>query len=448
MLSMSTNTNITQNQSLVFTPQLQQAIKILLLNNIALSSYAENIAEENPFLEVDLPEVTAPASLGISISQKASKFDPINLLADKSGESFGAMLFAQVDDILKNQSDRSIGYALASHVEPTGWLTTPLSLLAENLNVKEDYILKVLYKLQTAEPAGLFARNLAECLSLQIPITDGDCIEMNIIIQNLQLLERGLINEMRRKVGCSADELKRLLRRLRGLNPKPGLDLAEGEQAPINAPDLLTAKGENGEWFVKLNGATLPVLNVDEITGRRVRKFLKQDVDQAYVRENLGNARWLKRAIVQRNETSIKVAAEIVRIQQPFLEYGMRHMRPLKLKTVADAVGLHESTISRVTSALMMQTPQGTFPLKTFFSNAIELEGSDEGASARMVREKIRTLIGKEALVKPLSDEFIMQKLNSEGLNIARRTIAKYRKLDKIPSSSQRRRHYQQQVAM
>lgn len=448
MLSMSTSTNITQNQSLVFTPQLQQAIKILLLNNIALSSYAENIAEENPFLEVDLPEVYAPASLGISLAHKASKFDPINLLADKSGESFGARLFAQVDDILKNQAERTIGYALASHVDPTGWFTTSLSLVADNLKVKEDYILLILSKLQAAEPAGLFARNLAECLSLQIPTTDCDNTAMNIIIKNLQLLEGGFINELRRKVGCSADELKRLLRRLRALNPKPGLALSEGEQAPINAPDLLTAKGENGEWFVKLNGATLPVLKVDEVTGRRVRKFLKQDIDQAYVRENLGNARWLKRAIVQRNETSIKVAAEIVRIQQPFLEYGMRYMRPLKLKTVADAVGLHESTISRVTSALMMQTPQGTFPLKTFFSNAIELKGSDEGASARMVREKIRTLIGQEALIKPLSDEFIMKKLNSEGLNIARRTIAKYRKLDKIPSSSQRRKHYEQQVVM
>ncbi|AGI68557.1 RNA polymerase sigma-54 factor RpoN [Octadecabacter antarcticus 307] len=448
MLNISISTNISQNQSLVFTPQLQQAIKLLLLNNIELSSYAESIAEENPFLEIDLPEVRMPASQGANVAQKNSEFDPISLLPDKAGESFGARLFAQVDDTLKDQAERAIGYALASHLDPTGWLTTPLSLLAQNLNVEEKYVAAVLSKLQRAEPTGLFARDLSECLSLQIPTTDLDHTSMGIIIANLALLERGLLNEMRRKVGCSADELRYFLRRLRGLNPKPGLALSEGDQAPIRAPDLLTAKGPNGEWFVKLNGSTLPIIKVDEAAGQRVRKFLKLEIDQIYVRENLGNARWLKRAIAQRNETSIKVAAEIVRIQLPFLEHGIKHMRPLKLKTIAEAVGLHESTISRVTSALMIQTPQGTLPLKTFFSNAIELNGSDEGASARMVREKVRTLIGQEVPIKPLSDEFIMQKLNSEGLSIARRTIAKYRKLDKIPSSCQRRRNYQLQATM
>ena len=160
------------------------------------------------------------------------------------------------------------------------------------------------------------------------------------------------------------------------------------------------------------------------------------------MRDTLGNARWLSRAIAQRNETSIKIAAEIVRIQKPFLEHGLDHMRPLKLKTVADAVGVHESTISRVTSSLMMQTPQGTYPLKIFFSTAIELGGDDEGVSARVVREKVRNLVGAEVPDKPLSDEIIVQELNRTGLNIARRTIAKYRKLDKIPSSFQRRRNY------
>lgn len=217
---------------------------------------------------------------------------------------------------------------------------------------------------------------------------------------------------------------------------------------PMRAPDILAARDPDGEWFVELNGATLPTLKVDELEGRRVRKLLKNESDQAYVRDSLGKARWLKRAIAQRNETSIKVAAEIVRFQKAFLEHGMKHMRPLKLKTIADAVGVHESTISRVTSSLMMQTPQGSFPLKMFFSTAIDFDGADEGVSARMVRERIRTLISAESPSSPLSDEFIAQRLQSEGLNIARRTIAKYRKLDKIPSSSQRRRNYRLDTAV
>jgi RNA polymerase sigma-54 factor len=214
---------------------------------------------------------------------------------------------------------------------------------------------------------------------------------------------------------------------------------------PVRQPDIIAGKTSDGKWFVELNQATLPIIKVDEEAGQKVRKLVTAPQDQAFVRDTLGNARWLSRAIAQRNETSIKIAAEIVRIQKQFLERGMQHMRPLKLKTVADAVGVHESTISRVTSALMMQTPQGTYPLKIFFSTAIELGGHDEGVSARVVREKIRKLVGAEVPSKPLSDEVIVQELNEAGLNIARRTIAKYRKLDKIPSSFQRRRNYKLQ---
>ena len=197
----------------------------------------------------------------------------------------------------------------------------------------------------------------------------------------------------------------------------------------------------NGDWVAELNNATLPVIKVDEALGRRVRKLTMEDADREFVRTSLGTARWLSRAIAQRNETSIKVAAEIVRYQKAFLENGMQHMRPLKLKAIADAVGVHESTISRVTSSMMMQTPQGCFPLKVFFSTAINTDQSDEGASARVVREKIREMVGGETPTRPLSDDRITQLLTGEGFRIARRTVAKYRKMDRIPSSSERRRH-------
>lgn len=449
MLTMSLNAHLAQKQALVFTPQLQQAIKLLLLNNIELSSYVEKIAEENPFVELELPQIRVSTPQLMSGSKWDPSFDPISLLADTSAQGFAAQLFAQVDDILKEQAERAIGYAIASHVEPSGWLSVPLSFLASNLGVYEESVCAVLRKLQTAEPAGLFARNLSECLALQVPSDDPDRQALLIVVENLQLVERGAVVELRRKIGCSTEEVKRLLRRLRGFNPKPGLVLADDdEMTSVRPPDILAARGPDGAWFVELNGATLPILKVDELEGRRVRKLVKHDSDQAYLRDTLGNARWLRRAIAQRNETGIKVAAEIVRVQKAFLEHGIQHMRPLKLKTVADAVGLHESTVSRVTTALMMQTPQGTFPLKTFFSTAIELDGTAEGVSARMVREKIRHLIDAENPSGPLSDEFIAQSLQCEGLNIARRTIAKYRKLDKIPSSSQRRRSYRLRAAV
>jgi RNA polymerase sigma-54 factor len=449
MISYSMNVQLAQKQSLVFTPQLQQAIKLLLLTNIDLSSYAEKLAEENPFLEVELPSRGSVESRNSITSMPStspqSDFDPVSLLVDTSGASFGARLFQQVEETLKNPFERKIGYAIASHVEPSGWLSLSTCALAESLGVDEKFVEQALTKLQSAEPSGLFARNLAECLRLQISTSDYDYAKMTIIIDNLPLVARGALTALRRKTGCHADDIRRLLQRLRSLDPKPGLALFNGIAPPVRQPDIITGKTLDGEWFVEMNQATLPIIKVDEVTGHKVRKLVNAPQDQAFVRDTLGNARWLSRAIAQRNETSIKIAAEIVRIQKPFLEHGIQHMRPLKLKTVADAVGVHESTISRVTSSLMMQTPQGTYPLKIFFSTAIELGGHDEGVSARVVREKIRSLVGAEVPGKPLSDEIIVQELNRAGLNIARRTIAKYRKLDKIPSSFQRRRNYQLQ---
>jgi RNA polymerase sigma-54 factor len=419
MISFSMNAQLAQKQSLTFTPQLQQAIKLLQLTNLDLSSYAEKLAEENPFLEVELPSrgnipsrnsITPGPSTGTQ-----SDLDPVSLLEDTSGESFGVRLFKQVEEILKDPSERKTGYAIASHVEPTGWLSLSTYALAERLGIDEKFVQHVLTKLQSAEPSGLFARNLAECLLLQISDADPDRVDLTIIIDNLPLVARGALVELRRKIGCHEHEIRPLLKRLRSLDP---------------------------------NQATLPIIKVDEAAVHKVRKLVKAPQDQAFVRDTMGNARWLSRAIAQRNETSIKIAAEIVRIQKSFLEYGMQHMRPLKLKAVAEAVGVHESTISRVTSALMMQTPQGTYPLKIFFSTAIELGGDEEGVSARAVREKIRRLVGAEVAGKPLSDEIIVNELNGVGLNIARRTIAKYRKMDGIPSSFQRRRNYKLQGAI
>ncbi len=442
MIHMSMQAHLAQKQSLVFTPQLQQAIKLLVLNNIELSSYAETLAEENPFIEVSQPQATRAMPRVTGPSAEVRDYDPISLIADASAETFHAQVFKQVDEVLVAPADRAIGYALASHLEPSGWLLVPLDGIARNLGVPEDVVARVLAKLHTVEPRGLFARGLKECLRLQIQEDAVDRAHMYTLIEHLELVQKGAFPELRRKIGCSKDELSQLLRRLRELDPKPGLRLSHGNFSPIREPDLRAFKGAGGQWVVELNNSTLPTITVDETLARRVRKLVANDPDREFVRDALGTARWFTRAIAQRNETSIKVAAEIVRYQKAFLEHGMQHMRPLKLKTIAEAVGVHESTISRVTSSMMMQVPHGCFPLKIFFSAAIDSNNSDEGASAHVVRERIRTLVQQEPRRRPLSDDTITRRLHDEGFHIARRTVAKYRKLDRIPSSSQRCRSY------
>lgn len=448
MLHLSMQAHIAQRQSLIFTPQLQQAIKLLLLNNLEMAEYAEKMAEENPFLEVDPPKGVPNLPMTAGANSDVSDFDPIALIVDASEKSFHVQVFKQVDELLSAEIERSIGYALASHLEPTGWLTTPLEQIARNLGVCVLGVEEVLVKLQCAEPAGLFARGLTECLKLQVRGAVASQAHLIDLIDNLELVQAGNFSVLRRKLGCSKEELSLALRALRNLDPKPGLSLTDGEIIPLREPDLRTFQGDDGVWKVELNRATLPAVSVDETLGRRVRKLTMQEADREFVRGALGTARWLSRAVAQRNETSIKVAAEIVRFQKGFLEHGMKEMRPLKLKAIADAVGVHESTISRVTSAMMMQTPQGCFPLKIFFSTAIDREGSEEGASARMIREKIRAIVADEAPQRPLSDDTITRTLREQGLHIARRTIAKYRKLDSIPSSSQRRRSYKLSAAL
>ena len=301
---------------------------------------------------------------------------------------------------------------------------------------------------KNAEPAGLFARDLAECLRLQVRCDGIEQLRLLALIDNLTLIQNGAFPELRRKLQCSKEELALALRQLRGLDPKPGLQLGGATTDPIRESDIRAFQSEDGEWHVELNKATLPSIRVDEEMGREVRKVTMQDADKEFVRGSLQSARWLTRAVAQRNETNLKVAAEIVRYQKAFLENGMHQMRPLKLKLIADNVGVHESTISRVTSAMMMETPQGSFPLRIFFSTAIESDDSEEGASAMMIREKIRKMIFAELPKLPLSDDSIKGQLHDQGLRIARRTVAKYRKLDSIPSSSQRRRGYQLQAMM
>ena len=451
MLNISMQPRLAQRQSLVITPQLQQAITLLQMSNVEICDHAEEIATENPFLHVDRPasrkalwDGARSAQSGAGKSSKGggsnSDLDPIEALADTRDSSLYAHVFAQTELMFDNSDEKVIAYSLCEAIEQTGWITENLQMIAFALGVTEEVVDAVLTRLQTIEPAGLFARNLSECLRLQARDKGLLCKKMDALLQNLPLFAKGEIAALKRLTGCTAEEIGDLARKLRTFEPKPGLKFSGEFAQPVFEPDLIAYQDENEDWIVELNRSNLPAIRVDTAYSQAVKKLDQDGSDENFIREAITSARWLKRAIAQRNETNQKVGAEIVRYQREFLEKGIAFLRPLQLRTVADAIGVHESTVSRVTSSVMMATPQGTFPLKAFFSSALHSDSNVEGASAKAIRQRIQDIISAEDASKPISDEAISQIISKEGIRVARRTVAKYREIDGMPSSSQRRR--------
>lgn len=451
MLNVSMQPRLAQRQSIVITPQLQQAITLLQMSNVEICDHAEEVATENPFLHVERPESRKALWDGARSAQSGStkslrgggsdnEIDVISNLADTRDVSLYAHVFEQSELMFENAADKVIAYALCEAIEQTGWITESLSNIALALGVSDTQVEQVLNRLQTIEPAGLFARNLAECMRLQAQDNGQLCPNMEILLSNLPLFAKGEIAALKRLMGCSAEEIGELARKLKAFEPKPGLKFSGEFAQPVFEPDLIAYQDENDYWVVELNRSNLPAIKVDTAYSQAVKKLDQDGTDEHFVREAITSARWLKRAIAQRNETNQKVGAEIVRYQREFLERGIAHLRPLQLRTVADAIGVHESTVSRVTSSVMMATPQGTFPLKAFFSSALHSETNVEGASAKAIRQRIRDIIAEEDQNKPISDETISKIISKDGIRVARRTVAKYREIDGLPSSSQRRR--------
>ena len=452
MLNISMQPRLAQRQSIVITPQLQQAITLLQMSNVEICDHAEEVATENPFLHVVRPESrkalwdgARAAQSGADRSSKGgggsnNDLDPMESLADTRDKSLYAHVFAQTELMFDTTDDKVIAYALCEAIEQTGWITENIAMIAFALGVSDEDVERVLSRLQTIEPAGLFARNLAECLRLQARDVGLLCNKMEALLKNLPLFAKGEIAALKRLTDCSAEEIGDLARKLRTFEPKPGLKFSGEFAQPVFEPDLIAYQDDNEDWIVELNRSNLPAIRVDTDYSQAVKKLDQDGSDENFIREAITSARWLKRAIAQRNETNQKVGAEIVRYQREFLEKGISYLRPLQLRTVADAIGVHESTVSRVTSSVMMATPQGTFPLKAFFSSALHSDSSEEGASAKAIRQRIRDIISQENPQKPISDEAISKIISKDGIRVARRTVAKYREIDGVPSSSQRRR--------
>ena len=504
-MALSPRLELRQGQGLVITPQLQQAIKLLQLSSVELDSYVEGELERNPLLqrderdsdgetdapaqaeaETDLSETAldritdAAAAADIDAAPgdlyaEASPGEGLSARGDDSGaETYqtggavdwsragrgggfdgeeqtlegGAQRAKTLSEHLADQlvvaglsgADRVIAQVLIDGVDEGGYLRLDLAEVAERLGCALEKVEAVLARLQGFEPTGVFARDVAECLRLQLVERNRCDPAMAALLANLDLLARRDMSGLRRACAVDEEDLKEMLAELRALTPRPGAAFGGEPAAPIT-PDAVVRESLGGLWHVELNSDALPRLLVDQRYHARVSGGARTDADKTFVADCLASANWLVRSLDQRAKTILKVASEIVRQQDGFLAFGVEHLRPLNLKTVAEAIGMHESTVSRVTSNKYLATPRGVFEMKFFFTAAIQASDGGAAHSAESVRHRIRQLIEAEAQPDSvLSDDRIVEILNETGVDIARRTVAKYREAMRIPSSVERRR--------
>jgi RNA polymerase sigma-54 factor len=337
------------------------------------------------------------------------------------------------------QQHRLIAIRLIEEVDEAGYLRADLDGLATALGTDIETIETVRKMLTGFEPTGVFARDLAECLALQLAERDRLDPAMQIMLDNLDRLARRDLEGLSALCGVDAEDIADMLAEIRALDPRPGAGFS-GEPSNTIIPDVFVRELPNTAWAVELNTDTLPRVLVDKTYYGEVNRLARNEAERSFISECAANANWLVKSLDQRARTILKVAQEIVRQQDGFFMRGIEAMRPLTLKTVAAAVGMHESTVSRVTSNKYMATPRGTFELKYFFTTAINATDGEDGHSAEAVRHKIKTLVEGESDTGVLSDDQIVERLRGAGIEIARRTVAKYRESLRIPSSVERRR--------
>ena len=486
-----------QGQSLVMTPQLQQAIKLLQLSNIELQEYVETEIERNPLLtraegeggpaDGEAPEKVSERREEMRLDEsdgadKASR--ELDASSDDAYESDGpserAMDASQsgpsaqldwskagsgkqvsedydleaitaeeknlrdhLEDQLNiaglNDADRLIALRLIEETDEAGFMRGDISEIATALGTDVEDVEAVLGVCHGFEPTGVMARNLQECLTLQLVERDRFDPAMQKLMDHLEVAARRDFRRLSELCGVDQEDVVDMLAELRTLTPRPGAAFA-GEAAPTVTPDVFVREMHNGAFAVELNADTLPRVLLDRTYYAEVAGLSRTEEEKSFLSECQASANWLIKSLDQRARTILKVSSEIVRQQDAFFVHGVRALRPLNLKTVADAVEMHESTVSRVTSNKYMSTPRGVFELKYFFSASIPAVQGGESHSAEAVRHRIKEMIEKESREAVLSDDQIVERLRAHGIDIARRTVAKYRESLRIPSSVERRR--------
>ncbi|HEY4546257.1 MAG TPA: RNA polymerase factor sigma-54 [Pedomonas sp.] len=347
-------------------------------------------------------------------------------------------LHEQARTAFSDMQSLAIATYLIDLVDESGYLTEPVEEAAERLGVPPEQALGVLKVLQTFDPVGVCARTLGECLMLQAREADRCDPAMEALLNNLDVLARGDLAALRRICGVDQEDLSDMIRELRGYNPKPGLAFG-GESLQTVVPDIFVRKLASGKWSVELNTATLPRLLVNRTYYSELNSRASK-TERTFLSECLQSANWLVKALDQRARTILKVATELVRQQEEFFETGVRGLKPLNLRHIAEVIGMHESTVSRVTANKFLSCQRGVFELKYFFTSAIQSADGGDAHSAESVKQRIKELVDQEKPDAILSDDKLVEILVAEKFDIARRTVAKYREALKIPSSVQRRR--------
>ncbi|MBX3525410.1 MAG: RNA polymerase factor sigma-54 [Rhodoblastus sp.] len=348
-------------------------------------------------------------------------------------------LTEQLNIACADPTDRLIGRALIDSLDEAGYFRDDLAETAERLGAPLARVERMLAQVQTFDPSGVGARDLAECLAIQLRECDRYDPAMQALIANLPLLAKREFATLRRLCGVDDEDILDMVAEIRRLDPKPGRAFGGETLQPV-APDVIVRAATDGSWRVELNTEVLPRVLVNQTYAATVNAARVNEADKSFLTNCLQNANWLTKSLEQRARTILKVASEIVRQQDGFLAHGVEHLRPLNLRTIADAIGMHESTVSRVTSNKYMATPRGLFEMKYFFTASIAAQAGGEAHSAEAVRFRIKQMIDQEPADAVLSDDAIVTRLKDANIDIARRTVAKYRESLRIPSSVERRR--------
>jgi RNA polymerase sigma-54 factor len=479
--------DLRQSQSLVMTPQLQQAIKLLALSNLEIEAFIGEVLDSNPLLEAgelaherpreaeareeapDDPSADQLIARGQGEADAPLDIDPTAIDRDRdtgdwaatagSGSGAGAEgeeapsiderageeptlaehLNAQIGAVIDDSRLLFVARHLIGLLDEAGYLAAPLREVANDLGVPLVWAEEALAQVQSLDPTGVGARTLAECLALQAREADRYDPCMARLIDNLEAVARGEFGRLKRLCGVDDEDFADMLAELRSYDPKPGLRLGAGERQPVVPDVLVTGDAESG-WDIALNQTTLPRLVVNRSYYVELRRGSVSRQTRGWLSERLSEANSLIKALDQRQKTILKVAAEIVKQQEGFFRRGVSHLRPLTLRTVAEAIEMHESTVSRVTSNKYLNCRRGTFELKYFFTSGVASADGEGAVSAEAVKAQIRALCDAEDPNRILSDDQLVDLLKGKGFDLARRTVAKYREAIGIGSSVQRRR--------
>ena len=490
-IGFSQRLELRQSQALVMTPQLQQAIKMLQLSNLELNNFVDAEIQQNPLLEHREPggddtpaageasdgEPAATAALPEGLANEVVPEAAEHWHASSGAEGDGSFDFSeapqrwrvgdgagggderhrldhtaarprtlrehlleQIGTDLGDQGDQLVALHLLDQLDENGYLGGTLASIATLLGCDLARVEAVLARLQQFDPPGVFARDLPECLALQLRDRNRLDPAMKCLLDNLPLLAARNIAALMRVCRVDAEDVAEMIAEIKSLDPRPGLAFDPPLAQPVVPDILMRAQPEGGGWIVELNAETLPRVLVNNRYYARISRAARSKAEKDYLSDRLQAANWLVKSLHQRATTILKVAAEIVRQQDAFFRRGVQSLRPLILRDIAEAIGMHESTVSRVTSNKYMATPRGLYELKYFFSSSIPASSGGLAHSAEAVRHLIRNLIDNEPAHATFSDERLVELLQHDGVDIARRTVAKYREAMRIPSSVQRRR--------